>query len=102
MKNIFESEETFQAAVVVDACYFELRQLQEIWKKERISQAPINRLIDEATGFDVSRELKQCDAIANLCEQIIEAKKILGADYSGDEEMLKAARNRFDEISASV
>jgi hypothetical protein len=85
MKNIMESSETFDAYAEIDLCYYLLKMLYENVSKEI---APINKMVDDATGKTQSELTENRETAINLLTRIITAKKIIEADYSGDETML--------------
>ncbi|MES2382351.1 MAG: hypothetical protein V4538_14995 [Bacteroidota bacterium] len=85
MRSIFENSEVFTAYATVDAGYYLLRQYQEHLSKP---QSPIEKMIDEATGYGMERVRRERKEIAEILKDIIKAKKFIEADYSKDEEML--------------
>lgn len=90
MKPISESSETFTAYATIDAGYYMLQELQKILNK-RIS--PIDKAVDVATGYmqeQHKRIRKQC---IEIVKDIIAAKKVIEADYSGDEKLLATLKS---------
>lgn len=68
----------------IDFCYWRLKELnQKLSKPTR----PIEDMIDTACGYDKTEEIRK-EAVP-LLEQIIESKKAIGADYSGDSRFLE-------------
>ena len=64
MKNILESKESFEAYVTIDICYY---MLSDLLKNLFKSRTPIVMMIKDTI---------------DLLEQIVKAKKVIGADYS--------------------
>jgi phosphate uptake regulator len=75
MKNKWESPEIFAAYAAIDFAYYQIGELQKLFHK------PV------ATGdkAETERYIRQS---LELCETIIENKKIIEADYA-DTEMLR-------------
>ena len=73
----------------IDYCYWRLDKLKEQLSKPK---SAIEQLVDNACGYDGVEEVKK-KAIP-LLEQIIESKKAIGADYSGDSEFLDKLKKR--------
>lgn len=71
----------------IDFCYWKLEKLNE---KLSHSKSPIEAAIDNACGYDELKEVK--DEAISLVEQIIESKKAIGADYTGDEKFLEGLK----------
>lgn len=68
----------------IDFCYWRLNKLYEQLSKPK---SAIEQLVDNACGYDGVEEVrKEC---ISLFEHIIESKKAIGADYSGDSNFLK-------------
>lgn len=86
---MFESEAVFTAYATIDACYFCMQQVNEQMQKPR---APIERMIDETTGYGVAKAKERAETLVSLLEQIIENKKFIEAETSRDEQMLTALK----------
>lgn len=69
---------------VIDFCYWRLKELNQKLSKPT---HPIEALVDSACGYDRTEKIRK-EAIP-LLEQIIESKKAIGADYSGDSKFLE-------------
>ena len=67
----------------VDYCYWRLKILSERLNKPK---SGIERMVDKACGFNEVEEIRK--ESVELVEHIIESKKAIGADYSGDSEFL--------------
>jgi hypothetical protein len=69
----------------IDFCYWRLEILNQ-----KLSQpkSPLETAIDKVCGYDEIKEIK--DEAISLVEQIIESKKAIGADYTGDKKFLEA------------
>ena len=67
----------------IDFCYWRLKVLSSKVSKQKSN---IETLVDKACGFNEEEQIKQ-EAIT-LIEQVIESKKAIGADYSGDTKSL--------------
>ena len=63
----------------VDYCYWRLKVLSEQLNKPK---SGIERMVDKACGFNEVEEIRKEGV--ELVEHIIESKKAIGADYSGD------------------
>lgn len=85
MKNMFENEEVFQAYAQIDYCYWGIKELQKDLNKPR---SPIEMAIDVATGYDKHVVKENKSAVIELLKTIIKCKKLIEADYSGDEKAL--------------
>ena len=73
----------------IDYCYWRLGKLNEALSKPK---STMEQLVDKACGYNEVEEVKK-EAITVL-EQIIESKKAIGADYSGDSEFLDKLKKR--------
>lgn len=73
----------------IDFCYWRLKKLDEQISKPKSN---IERLIDNTCGYNEVEEVKK-EAITIL-EQIVESKKAIGADYSGDEKFLDKLKSK--------
>lgn len=82
MKQIFESQEVFTAYAMVD--YYNMLLANQVQKFGNLV-SPIERMIDEATGYSDS----QAKEIIETLEKIIENKKIIEADYSNQVKMIE-------------
>ena len=85
MKYILESPEVFEAYAIIDCCYC---LLKEAYKKLSAPKDGLQIMIDKATGYDKSQVEQAKKEIMDLLEQVIEAKKTIGADYKNDEKAL--------------
>jgi len=90
MKHAFESEETFTAYATIDAGYYMIGQIK---KEFDMPKSPIISAIDKATGFDKKFTNDKAKELIVILEDIIEAKKIIEADFSSDEKLLSAVKN---------
>ena len=73
----------------IDYCYWRLEKLNEALSKPK---STMERLVDKACGYNEVEEVKK-EAIA-LLEQIVESKKAIGVDYSGDSKFLDKLKNK--------
>ena len=73
----------------IDYCYWRLDKLKDQLSKPKSN---IERLVDNACGYNEVEEVKK-EAIT-LLEQIVESKKAIGADYSGDSEFLDKLKSK--------
>lgn len=89
MKNILDSEKTFEAYATIDLCYFGLQKLNEELGQPK---SVLEILIDRSSGFDKAKLREWIETSIELLEQIIEAKKVIEADYSNDVKMLDEIR----------
>ena len=74
---------------IIDFCYWKLNKLNKQLSKRKSN---IEILVDKACGYNEVEEVKK-EAIT-LLEQIIESKKAIGADYSGDSKFLDKLKNK--------
>lgn len=95
MKPIFESAETCGAYGAIDYCYWRIKQIRAEMNKPTPA---INQMIDAATGFAQDQDKKWLEEIVSLLESVIENKKTIEADYSGDEQMLTATRGYLAKV----
>ncbi|MCQ1546124.1 hypothetical protein NN761_11135 [Bacteroides clarus] len=74
---------------IIDCCYWRLGKLNEALSKPK---SAIEQLVDNACGYDGVEEIRK--EVITLLEQIIESKKAIGADYSGDSEFLDKLKSK--------
>lgn len=67
----------------IDYCYWRLGVLN---KRLSRPQSNIEKLVDKTCGYNETKDIRE-EAIS-LIEQVIESKKAIGADYSGDSKSL--------------
>ncbi len=72
----------------IDYCYWRLNKLKEQLSKPKSTMEQV----DKACGYNEVEEVKK-EAIT-LLEQIVESKKAIGADYSGDSEFLDKLKSK--------
>jgi hypothetical protein len=85
MKNMYESAETFTAYATIDAGYYMISKIQ---KETAMAEHPINDAIDRITGYDKKKNNDTKDEVILILKDIIKAKKVIGADYLKDQEMI--------------
>lgn len=73
----------------IDFCYWRLEKLNETLSKPKSN---IEILIDNACGYNEVEDVKKETII--LLEQIVESKKAIGADYSGDSKFLDKLKSK--------
>lgn len=87
MKSIFESADVMAAYANIDLCYHQLEQLRaQVGVPQK---SGLEAMIDEATGYQHQKFIDQVNTSIDLVNQIIESKKFIEADISGDEKLLK-------------
>jgi len=89
MKNILEGPEIFESHATIAAGYFMIGQAQTEFEK-KTPKDPISLQVDKATGYDKKRLDEHKKYISVCLIDIIEAKKVIEADYSKDVEFLQA------------
>lgn len=94
MKPLFESPETFTAYATIDAGNYMLADLQKQITKV---QSPIEKAVDRATGYDDAMNKYYYEQTVVILEDIIAAKKVINADFSGNEEILNQLQNLMAE-----
>lgn len=72
----------------IDFCYWRLGELNQKLSKPT---HPIEAMVDSACGYDSTEEIRE-EAVS-LLEQIIESKKAIRADCSGDSKFLEQIKN---------
>lgn len=82
MENIISNN--LEHIATIDFCYWRLGELNQKLSKPT---HPIEAMVDGACGYDSTEEIKK-EAVS-LLEQIIESKKAIGADCSGDSKFLE-------------
>ncbi len=87
MKGMFDNEETFTAYATIEAGMYMLSQILNQMTID-VPTNPIDALIDEITGFGEEKKKRYQEDIVICLVDIIEAKKIIEADYSRDEQLL--------------
>lgn len=78
-----EISNSLEHIAIIDFCYWRLKELNQKFSKPT---QPIEALVDSACGYDRTEEIRK--ETVSLLEQIIESKKAIGADYSGDSKFL--------------
>ena len=73
----------------IDFCYWRLGILNEQLSKPKSN---IEILVDNTCGYDEVEEVRK-EGIS-LLEQIVESKKAIGADYTGDSKFLDKLKNK--------
>ena len=74
---------------IIGYCYWRLNNIYEQLSKLKSN---IEILVDRACGYNEMEEArKEC---ISLLEQIIESKKAIGADYSGDSKFLDKLKSK--------
>lgn len=86
MKNMLENEDIFEAYVRID---FRNYVLQDILKTMEKPTSPLERMIDDATGHGKADANEKKQDVITLLNDNIEDKKMVEADYSMEEKMLK-------------
>ena len=86
MKHLLESAETFEAYAVIDCCNHLLKKLLSAIEE---SKNPLYRMIDDVTGFSKHQNKERIENAIDLVNQIIDAKKIIEANYDKETEYLK-------------
>lgn len=86
MKDIYESGEVMGLYSQIDLCYY---MLDGIHKHLQRPLAPIERLIDNQTGYGKDQNKKAINDSIGLLLIIIKCKKKVEADYQADERLLK-------------
>jgi len=90
MKAIAESAEVFEAYAMIDYAYYMLKECQKKYFKP---VAPIVQMADASCGYDRTKE--EAKTVIDFLELIIENKKIVEADYSGDENILNQIKQQL-------
>ena len=73
---------------VIDFCYWRLKELNNKLSKPK---HPIEEMIDTACGYDENKKIRE--EIISLLEQIIDSKRAIGYDCTGDEIYLEKFKN---------
>lgn len=73
----------------IDYCYWRLEKLNEALSKPK---STIEQLVDKVCGYNEVEEVKK-EAIT-LLEQIVESKKAIGVNYSGDSKFLDKLKSK--------
>lgn len=88
MKDIWESPEAFSAYATIEAGYYMMQEAQAELDKFVKNRSPVEKAIDETTGY-FKDKMEKHTAFMQMCIlDIIEAKKIIEADYEGDNKIL--------------
>lgn len=75
---------TLEAIAEIDHTHFLIEKLSEELNKE---ESPIETAIDTACDRDRIKEIREC--LLACLKRRVEAKKVLGMDYSKDAELIK-------------
>lgn len=82
MKDILESGKVFELHAQIDCCYWLISEANKELSKHR---SPIKSAIDKVTGYEAAQVIKIRESVIEYLGQIIDCKKKIDADYSGDE-----------------
>lgn len=74
---------TLEAITEIDLTHFLIRKLSEELNKK---ESPIDIAIDTACGRDKIKEIRE--SLLACLKRRVEAKKVLGMDYSNDMELI--------------
>ena len=98
---MFSSSEAFTAHATIGAGYCMLIQQNERLSKH-LKQPPIIRAVDKATGYDDQIHKEISESIIDILTDVIKAKKVIGADYSNDEEMINKAKEFLTKLTPTI
>jgi len=87
-----ESPEVFEAYAIIDYCCYALEKLNIELSKPK---SGLDILIDRATGYDKEEVKKIMKTALKLLKQIVEAKKIVEADYSKETKIINEIVNNL-------
>lgn len=73
----------------IDYCYWRLEKLNEALSKPK---STIEQLVDKVCGYNEVEEVKK--EVITLLEQIVESKKAIGVNYSGDSKFLDKLKSK--------
>ena len=73
----------------IDYCYWRLNKLKEQLSKPK---STIEQLVDKVCGYNEVEEVRK--EAMTLLEQIVESKKAIGVNYSGDSKFLDKLKNK--------
>lgn len=73
----------------IDYCYWRLGKLNETLSKPK---SVMEQLVDKSCDYNEVEEIRKEGIM--LVEQIIESKKVIGADYSGDNKFLDKLKSK--------
>lgn len=94
MKNIVESAEVFEAYVRIDCNYFLLQKIQE---ESQVSdpKTPIEKMVDDASGFTAKRVREYYIGVIAIVENILKDKKFIEADTAETEKLLEKVNKAY-------
>lgn len=73
----------------IDYCYWRLGKLNEALSKPK---STMEQLVDKACGYNEVEEVRK--EAMTLLEQIVESKKAIGVNYSGDSKFLDKLKSK--------
>lgn len=73
----------------IDYCYWRLEKLNETLSKPK---STMEQLVDKACGYNEVEEVRK--EAMTLLEQIVESKKAIGVNYSGDSKFLDKLKSK--------
>lgn len=73
----------------IDYCYWRLEKLNEALSKPK---STMEQLVDKACGYNEVEEVRK--EAMTLLEQIVESKKAIGVNYSGDSKFLDKLKSK--------
>jgi N-methylhydantoinase B/oxoprolinase/acetone carboxylase alpha subunit len=84
-KDIMESADVMAAYASIDMCYLALEKIYKQMAEEENSdtRSPIERMVDQATGYREDHHETRKQSIIDLLKEVIENKKFINADYTG-------------------
>lgn len=85
MKDIFESSESFTAHATISAGYYLIEEAQKEFDKKSPKNT-LEKMIDDSTGYAEVMLREHILYLLVCLEDIIDAKKVIEADYSKDQE----------------
>jgi hypothetical protein len=95
MRDMFESEETFIAYATIDAGHYMIKQHLDAM---HIPEIPINRMIDEVTGYATKQKVNTIQSILLIIEDIIEAERVIDKDTKSSEAYRNKLIAMLDEL----
>jgi len=89
---MFDSPESFQAYATIEAGIWMMSEIQKEWNKKR---SPIEKAVDEATGFGRDQDIMWSQSIVVILEDIIVAKKFIEMDFESDQTILDRTKEHI-------
>ena len=99
MDNQEKSEEVKQAILKIEMTYLLINKAKSAYEKIFKDRSEINKALDQETGFHQKKALQLARIMHQYLPIIIKNKKIIGADWGGDNKVLDRINKMLQNIN---